>query len=128
MTTTTQTAIGRVIVLFDHEVESAWDWITGKAQAAYNALEPLFAPLLKAFEGNVYQSLWKAAAALLVKLTGVTDLATLEAALLNVLSALGGNLLSAAEALGSVAIQTLLGVVQLHTTIPAVAEPVAAAA
>jgi hypothetical protein len=103
-----------VIALVEEDLAAGWRWVKTEAVAFYDAVSPLIASALAGFEHSVVQALWGAAGALVQRLLHVTDLADLETALLNTLSSLRNPLLSAAQALGSMVLQSILGLLQVH--------------
>ncbi len=105
-------AEGDVIDIVEDDLEAAWTWLKGEAVVIYDAISPLWEAPLKAFEGGVVHRLWSAAAALVQKLLTVTSLADIETAFLNTIQTLGAGLLDAAKALGSVLLQSTLGLLQ----------------
>lgn len=105
-----------IITLVEDDLTQAWQWVQTEALDIYNGISPLISSALKMFESSVVQQLWSAGAALVQKLLAMwphgLNLANLETAFLNTLSALGGNLLPAAISLGSSLLQAFLGLLQ----------------
>jgi hypothetical protein len=104
-----------LIQLAEEEISAGWAWVTTEAKGLYDAISPLVAKALSAFEGTVVQQLWSAAAAFVQKVLGATSLVDIETAFLNTIGHLWPNLLSAAQVLGSILLQSILGV--FHTQV-----------
>lgn len=105
-----------IITIIDTDIQAGWAWVQKEAVDLYNAVSPLVAAPLKAFEQVVVQNLWGAAAAFIANLMPALNavnlqagLADLETAFLNTLGHLWPSLLSAAQALGSQLLQIILG-------------------
>ncbi len=101
-----------LIALAEHEIAAGWTWVKTEAADIYAALKPLVEAPLKLFESSVVQDLWGAAAAFVTKLLSAKSLVDLETAFLNTLEHLWPNLLQAAQTLGSVLLQSVLGIFQ----------------
>ncbi len=105
-------AEGDFIDIIEDDIEAGWTWLKTEAVSLYDAVSPLWAVPLKAFESGVIQRLWGVAVAVVQKLLSATSLADLETGLLNIASRLGGGLLEAAKTLGSALLQATLGILQ----------------
>ena len=100
-----------IIHLAEAEIAAGLHWIKTTATAIYGAIQPMVVKALHAFEHTVVQNLWGAAAAFVQKALTAKSLVDLETAFLNTLQHLWPDLMKAAVALGSMLLQSLLGLI-----------------
>lgn len=117
-----------IITIVENDIKAGWTWLQAEFVDGYNVIHSIVGPLIANFAMDVIQDFYGAAVTLVQKLQAAlstpTNLGDLETALLNVVESLGGQLLSTAQAMGSQALQTLLGLLQMKLT--PVAAPAAA--
>lgn len=113
------------IVILENDIKAGWAWVESTAIDIYNTVSAIVGPAIKAFEQVVIQDLWGAAATLVQKLAAAigspTALADIETAFVNIAQTLGGGIYQAAIALGSTALQSILGLIQMKHLPPAAA-------
>jgi hypothetical protein len=114
-----------IITILENDVKAGWAWVQKEAVDIYNTVHAIVGPAIAAFEQVVIQDLWGAGVTLVQKLMGAvgapTNLGDIETAFLNVVETLGGQLLAAAQALGSEALQSILGLLQMKVKPPVAA-------
>ena len=112
-----------LITIAEQDIAAGWKWVKTEAADIYNAIRPLVTTALSTFESVVVNNLWGAAASFITQILASNPLSSpktlltdLETAFLNTLEHLWPNLLSAATALGSVLLQSLLGIFHAKQT------------
>jgi hypothetical protein len=106
-----------VVVILEQDLSDAWHWVQNEAADVYHTVSGLVAKAWGALEPALVQAIWGAAAALVQKLLGATNahtaLVDIETAFMNMIQVVSHDAWAAAQALGSAALQTLLGMIQL---------------